>query len=60
MANLLETNFSMMQNHRWTISELEQMVPWERRVYIAMLIKWIKDENERHEQERTKIESMRR
>jgi hypothetical protein len=50
----------MMQNHRWTIGELEQMMPWERRVYIAMLIKWIKDENERNEEHKNAINSMRK
>ncbi len=30
------------------------MIPWEREVYVAMLSKWLKDENERLKQTRRK------
>ena len=37
----------MMQHHKYSLSELENMIPWEREVYVAMLVEWIKEENER-------------
>lgn len=37
----------MMQHHNYSLSELEQMMPWEREVYVSMLIQHIKEENER-------------
>ena len=36
-----------MQHHKYSLSELENMIPWEREVYVAMLVEWIKEENER-------------
>jgi hypothetical protein len=37
----------MMQHHHYSLSELEEMLPWEREIYIAMLVEHIKEENER-------------
>lgn len=37
----------MMQHHKYSLSELDDMLPWEREIYTAMLVQFIKDENER-------------
>ena len=37
----------MMQHHSWSLTELEDMLPWEREIYIGMLLKFLKDERER-------------
>jgi len=37
----------MMQHHNYSLTELENMVPWEREVYVAMLVEYIKEENDR-------------
>jgi hypothetical protein len=36
-----------MQHHKYSLSELENMLPWEREVYVAMLIDYIKQQNEK-------------
>ena len=36
-----------MQHHKYSLSELETMLPWEREIYIDMLIQHIKNENEK-------------
>ena len=43
-----------MQHHKYSLTELENMMPWEREVYIGLLSKYIKDENERIERENAK------
>ena len=40
----------MMQHHKYSLTELNEMLPWEREVYIAMLIEYIKEENEKIKQ----------
>ena len=40
-------NFLLLQHHKYSLSELESMIPWEREIYIDMLVQHIKDENER-------------
>jgi hypothetical protein len=37
----------MMQHHNYSLTELDNMVPWEREVYVAMLVEYIKEENDR-------------
>ena len=36
-----------MQHHKYSLSEIEAMIPWERDVYVSLLINHIKQENER-------------
>jgi hypothetical protein len=40
-----------MQHHKYSLTELENMIPWEREVYVNMVVKFIKDENERLKQQ---------
>ena len=44
-------NFAMMQHHKYSLTELENMMPWEREIYMGLLMQWIKEENERIEKE---------
>ena len=36
-----------MQHHKYSLTVLENMIPWEREVYVTMLVEWIKEDNER-------------
>ena len=36
-----------MQHHGYSLSELETMIPWERDVYVSMLIDYIREENDK-------------
>jgi hypothetical protein len=36
-----------MQHHKYSLTELDNMLPWERQVYIDMLVKWLEEENNR-------------
>jgi len=40
-----------MQHHKYSLTELENMIPWERDVYIAMLVQHIEEENEKIKQQ---------
>ena len=40
-----------MQHHKYSLTELDDMIPWEREIYVNLLMKWIKEENERIEKE---------
>jgi len=34
------------------LSELEEMIPWEREIYISLLVNYLKEEKERRQRER--------
>ncbi len=44
----------MMQHHNYSLLELDNMIPWERDIYMGLLMKYL--EEEREEQERQKEE----
>jgi len=37
----------LMQHHKYSLTELNEMLPWEREIYVMMLIQHVKEENER-------------
>ena len=39
-----------MQHHKYSLAELENMLPWERDIYVGMLINYIEEENEKAKQ----------
>ena len=56
LANFYKTNFNLMQIHKYSITELESMVSWERSLYIDLLKEHIKEEN----QKQRDLQNMRR
>jgi len=36
-----------MQHHKYSLSELEDMMPWERDIYVTLLIQYIEEENKK-------------
>ena len=37
LANMYYTNFALMQHHKYSLTELEEMMPFERDIYLEML-----------------------
>ena len=44
----------MVQHHKYSLTELEDMMPWEREIYINLLSQHIEEENKRIEKENQK------
>ena len=44
----------MMQHHNYSLTELEDMIPWEREIYIGLLMNFLKEEEERMEREKSR------
>ena len=47
LYNYYKTNFGMMQYHKYSLTEIENMMPWEREIYMGLLINYIAKENEK-------------
>jgi hypothetical protein len=41
-----------MQHHKYSLTELENMIPWERDIYINLLVQYIEEENEKIKQQK--------
>jgi hypothetical protein len=46
--------FSMVQIHHWSITEVENMMPWERDIYMEKLIQHVKEENDKIKEQNRK------
>ena len=40
----------MIQHHKYSLTEIENMMPWERDVYVALLKQYIEEENLKRQQ----------
>ncbi len=39
-----------MQHHNYSLSDIENMMPWEREIYLDMLITHLKEEKQKQEE----------
>ena len=44
-----------MQHHNYSLTELDNLMTWEREIYIGLLIKYLKEEEERIKKERQRM-----
>ena len=44
----------MIQHHKWSLTELDNMIPYERQIYVTLLVQWVKEENERMKEQQRK------
>jgi hypothetical protein len=40
-----------MQHHKYSLSDLDDMMPWERNIYVTLLLQYIEQENEKLKQQ---------
>jgi hypothetical protein len=43
-------NFALMHHHKWSITELEGLLPFERELYVVMLRQWLDEEHRRQKE----------
>lgn len=42
-------NFALMQYHKYSLEDLENMIPFEREIYVAMLVQYLEEEKQQIE-----------
>ena len=45
LESYFKLNFALMQHHKYSLTEIENMTPWERDIYLGLLNQYIEDEN---------------
>ena len=48
-----KVNFALIQHHKYSLTEIENMIPWEREIYLSMLQQYIEEENLKAQQRGT-------
>lgn len=52
LENYYSTIFSMVQHHKYSITELENLIPFERDLYADMLLNYLKEVEESRQRNR--------
>jgi hypothetical protein len=40
-------NFALMQYHKYSLAEVENMIPFEKEIYVGMLVNYLEEEKQR-------------
>jgi|TARA_Y100000004_G_scaffold93925_1_gene105156 hypothetical protein len=51
--NYYQTNFALIHHHKWQIEYIDNMMPWEKEIYVMMLMDFLKAEEERMKDQQT-------
>ena len=51
LESYFKTNFALMQHHKYSLTELENMIPWESDIYLTLLQQYIEEEKLKQQQE---------
>jgi len=48
LTNMYHMNFALMQHHKYSLTELDNMIPFERNIYVTLLKQHLEEEEEKH------------
>ncbi len=54
LANYFKLNFALMQYHKYSLTEIENLIPWEREIYLDLLKNHIEEEELKAKQDANK------
>jgi hypothetical protein len=50
LESYYKLNFSLLQYHKYSLTEIENLIPWEREVYVELLKAHLEEEKQKQEQ----------
>ena len=50
LENYYKLNFALMQYHKYSLTEIENMMPWEREIYLTLLQEYIEEQKLKQQQ----------
>tara|TARA_Y100000296_G_C5116904_1_gene228242 strand:- start:439 stop:618 length:180 start_codon:yes stop_codon:yes gene_type:complete len=50
LESYYKITFALIQHHKYSLTELENMIPWEKDIYLALLEQHIEAENLKQKQ----------
>ena len=58
LANHIKSNFNLIHHHKWNLGEIENMMPWEKHVYVELLNSWIQEQEDEARQRENEHKNM--
>jgi hypothetical protein len=50
----MRTNFGLVQHHKYSLTEIENLIPWEREIYLTLLQQYVEEEEKRQKEQQRK------
>ena len=50
LESYYKINFALVQHHKYSLTEIENMIPWEKEVYVTLLQQYLEEEKLKQEQ----------
>jgi hypothetical protein len=50
----MRTNFGLVQHHKYSLTEIENLIPWEREIYLTLLQQYVEEEDKRQKEQQRK------
>ena len=54
LQNYYETNFALIRHHKWQIEHIENLLPWEKEIYMNLLVQFLQEEDKRMRDQQAK------
>ena len=51
LESYFKINFALIQHHKYSFTEIENMIPWEKDIYLTLLQQYIEEENLKAQQQ---------
>jgi len=51
LESYFKLNFALMQYHKYSLTEIENMMPWERDIYVGLLQQHLEEERLKAQQQ---------
>tara|TARA_A100001201_G_scaffold75995_1_gene68663 strand:+ start:390 stop:569 length:180 start_codon:yes stop_codon:yes gene_type:complete len=51
LESYYKINFALIQHHKYSLTEIENLIPWEREIYLGLLNQYVDEENLRIQQQ---------
>ena len=51
LESYFRINFALMQFHKYSLTDIENLIPWERDIYLSLLQQHIEDEKLKQQQQ---------
>tara|TARA_B100001559_G_C15970916_1_gene381031 strand:+ start:187 stop:369 length:183 start_codon:yes stop_codon:yes gene_type:complete len=53
LENYFRLNFALMQYHKYSLTDIENWMPWERDIYVGLLKQHLEDEELKRNQQKS-------
>ena len=51
LESYYKINFALIQHHKYSLTEIENMIPWEREIYLSLLQQYVEEKNLKAQQQ---------